>query len=51
MKDIPQRWTQSGPSSQESGFHIFNKAVFPFRCAPVCVAEYALISLNIFKYP
>ena len=32
-------------------FHIFNKAVFPFRCAPVCVAEYALISLNIFKYP
>ena len=56
MKNLPQRWTQPGPFLQNQGtFFDFQKGLgrpplFPPGSAPVSVAEYAPISLNISKY-
>ena len=57
MKNLTQRWTQSGPFFQKSGhFFRFSKRagetspITPI-CASVSVAEYESASLNILKYP
>ena len=55
MENLTQRWTQSGPFFPKSGhFFRFSKRAgeaspLPPSCAPVIVAEYALISLNMPK--
>ena len=58
MESLTQGWTQSGPFFQKLGpFIRFLKRLeeaFPLPlplCAPVSMAEYASISMNMPKYP
>ena len=57
MKNLTQRWIQSGPFFQKSGhfFRFSERAgeASPLQpsFAPVSVAEYPSLSLNIPKYP
>ena len=54
MENLTQRWTQSQPFFKKSGhFFEFQKGQRrpPPSCAPVSVAEYASISLNMSKGP
>ena len=64
MQNLTQRWTQSGPVIPKSRhfFWLSKRAgepplpppcpfSLPLSCAPVSVAEYASISLNMPKYP
>ena len=57
MENVTQWWKQSESFFQNSGeFFWFSKRAgeffpFPPSCKPVCVAEYALISLKMLKYP
>ena len=56
MKNLTQRWTQWSFFQKHGHFFRFSERVgetypLPPCCAPVSVAEYASISLNIPKYP
>ena len=57
MGNLTQRWTQSESFYPKSGYFFrFSKRLeeaspLPPRSAPLGVAEYASISLNLPKYP
>ena len=57
MGNLTQRWAQSGPFFPKWGhFFRFSKRAgkaspLPLSCAPLSVAEYTSISLNMPKYP
>ena len=57
MANLTQRWTQSGSFFSKSAYffrflqRVKEVSPPPFSCAPVLVAEYLSVSLNMPKYP
>ena len=57
MENLTKRWTKSWHFFSKSGHFLRaskragEASPLPLSCAPVSVAEYASISLNMTKYP